>query len=157
LSLSTGACTKEEKKAAPAEKAPAAEAAAAIPAESPALPLKPATPMAATEEERALAKAFIVRFADAIEADKSEGWLALQTKERRKDLIEKNALDESYKAWRLGTATVVHLIRTADFKLEKTSRSMKLVFESIMVPNDPETPYSMRVAIEDGQMFLAER
>jgi hypothetical protein len=157
LALNLAACNKEKKKAPPAEPAPPETP--LVTGDTPELPIKPATPVAvpATEEERALAKTFIVRFADAIEAEKSDNWAALHTKERRADLLEKNAVEESYKAWRLGTATVVHLIRTAEFKLEKTSSTMKLVFESIMVPNDPETVYSMRVAIEDGQMYLAEK
>ena len=155
LGLSLVACGKEKKKAPPAEPPPAKTP--LVTGDTPELPLKPATPVAVTEEERTLAKAFIVRFADAIESEKSDTWAALHTKARRDDLLEKKAVEESYKAWRLGTATVVHLIRTAEFKLEKSSTGMKLVFESIMVPNDPETVYSMGVAIEDGEMLIAER
>lgn len=114
-------------------------------------------PTSATEAERELAKAFIDRFLAAIEKGDASQWPALHTKARRDALKANDAVDKSYEAWRKGTLTAIPFIKAADFALLKTGERYTLRFAGVKVPTDPETEYSMTVAIEDGEMLISEK
>ena len=151
------ACSKDapEKgsaEAKPAEAAQRVEKSSAEVEETPA----PSPAIDASEEERAIAKVFIAKFLAAIASEKVEDWSALFTKASWQIIVDKGDEERSYKAWQIGTKTVVQLIAESEFKLIKAGSKMTLSFPGVMVPNDPETEYSMQVLIEDGTMYIAE-
>ena len=151
----------DAKESAPAAPVPAVSAPASAPASEPApaaVPVPaPVVPVSASEAERALAKAFIEKFLTAIEANDADAWPALHTKARRDALIANGAVDVSYEAWHKGTVTVVSHIREADFTLQRSGEDFTLRFVGVKVPTDPETEYSMTVAVEDGEMRISEK
>ena len=142
------------------EPAPAPAPVVSPPAVDPvAPPQQPAPPKttAATDEERALASAFIERFLTTIESDSAAGWPALHTAARRNDLAANDAVEQSYEAWRHGTLTAIPFIRKAEFDLQKRGNDFVLRFIGVKVPTDPEVEFSMSVAIEDGEMRISEK
>lgn len=155
--LLTTACSKDASEKGsletkPEEAAPSVEKSSAEVEETPAL--SPATD--ASEEERAIAKVFIAKFLAAIASEKIEDWSAVFTKASWQIIVDKGDEERSYKAWQIGTKTVAQLIAESEFTLTKAGSKMKLGFPGVMVPNDPETEYSMQVLIEDGTMYIAE-
>ncbi len=152
VSCKPGDASKEKPETAPATKASPREAPAQQPVPAPAPENR-----SANDAERALAEAFIERFLLAIEADDPAGWPALQTLAQRADLEAKNAVEKSYEAWRTGTITVVSKIREGNFALQKRGDVFTLRFVGVRVPTDPETEYSLSVAIEEGEMRISEK
>lgn len=156
LGFTSVGCKAKEKQA-PAEVAevatPPAEDKATVPAEAP--PKSKFPP--ASEEERALAKEFIASFTKIIESSKSEGWLDLHSAAKRESLVAKDAIEQSYSAWVVGTTAVLAEIRSNDFRLEKlTNGQLLLTFDGVMVPNDPKAVYEIHMRVEEGKLKMDE-
>lgn len=155
-----GGCKAQEKEASTSSEPVQPEAqpeATSASAPEPVPAPQPATPVSATEAERELAKAFIERFLAVIEANDQESWPSMHTKARREALVANDAVEKSFQAWHKGTLTAVGKIREADFSLQRVGDRFKLTFLGVRVPTDPDTEYSMSVAIEDGQMLISEK
>ena len=116
--------------------------------------VKKVTPL---EQTRIYTKEFIDRFVKQIESEDSTGWLELQSKAIREELMATKMTEFSYKAWTKGTLPLLEQIKTKEFKIEQDGKKWRLSLDGVKVISDPEIDYKISLVFEDGKLVIDER